>query len=1064
MLGKFFRGRLWLAGFIVVGLSVIGAVALRKDVAVWALTKGLEEQGLQVTSLALTQLDWERVSIRRLSVSAPGVSADLDVIDLDYNFTDLLSGTLPTVFLSGAELSLDMDSPWLKDQSGGKDGGTSLGANSETGEPLPAFPEVTIEETLVRLGTPVGPIDLGVEGSVWRDPTAAILGAFSLAANASQGRTTAVVGLTVTPDASVLADVVVEDGNLDVGELTFRGLSGSFSAALNGPKAVFERLDGALTFEKISGALSPDTHLAPIQVSLEAGLEQQDVVFEATLLSGGQTENPSRAKVAGRVAQGDDAATLSVSSSIDTPATLPLFSKFPFPLPEAGQVAAQARIDATMPPLKDLQSIGIFAMPPEQLLQIVSTIKSDFTLRLEALSHPEYLEGFSLDIDGGIQLDDEGLVVRLAQPAAARISALSDKLLDNLALPDDLREWLDGPVKLDLSPIEETAFLRASRANASVGPYFLAAALDAAGEGFSVVTTATGKFSPEAADWSLGGPVAVEAQKLPLRGISGAKGRFNIGIQGEFTSSAAVSVMTGDVKATSKQLIKEDAKIAGLVSMMPFRAELKGQKLNVESTGSAVTTAKRLSTPAVTSTIPLKLHITSSEVEVDLASGIVRPMMVAKMAASGFSFAAEEQEVTLEIEPIDLTISPDRKADGPLLLGIETAGVSITELQLRAANIGLRARADPNTNRLSGEFNDLKLEDLAQPRRFEEVLLDGTFRRDKSGRLDFAAEGRTFQNAITFDVKGRSDPAGGLSVDVNLPTHDFAVTPLNLKDLSWISGAAVDVGSLSGKLHVEILPEGPVGFARIKSEGLAGEALGFPFSDLSMAVELDGLWPPRASVPIRIDLARFDPGLPVSNLRVEALLPEAMPFALDLQDMALTVLGARLSVAGGRVALLDGSADLPIRITGLDLAEILKAADLADVDVSGRLTGDLPISFNDGTVIIQQSKLAATEPGVLRVRSDKVSSLLTGYGDEVNSLVRALEDFHYDDLSLTLEKTAEDDLTLLLSILGNNPAVLEGQPFRLNLNLESNIGQVLNTLGESLEITKDLLSGRYSLQ
>ena len=132
--------------------------------------------------------------------------------------------------------------------------------------------------------------------------------------------------------------------------------------------------------------------------------------------------------------------------------------------------------------------------------------------------------------------------------------------------------------------------------------------------------------------------------------------------------------------------------------------------------------------------------------------------------------------------------------------------------------------------------------------------------------------------------------------------------------------------------------------------------------------------------------------------------------------------------------------------------------------MTGQLSGDLPVSFGEGRVTLRSSKLAATEPGVLRVRSDEVASLLTGYGDEVNSMLRALEDFYYDDLSLTLAKTADDDLTLLLSILGQNPAVLEGQPFRINLNLESNIGQILNTLGEGLEISKDLLSGRYSLQ
>jgi hypothetical protein len=82
----------------------------------------------------------------------------------------------------------------------------------------------------------------------------------------------------------------------------------------------------------------------------------------------------------------------------------------------------------------------------------------------------------------------------------------------------------------------------------------------------------------------------------------------------------------------------------------------------------------------------------------------------------------------------------------------------------------------------------------------------------------------------------------------------------------------------------------------------------------------------------------------------------------------------------------------------------------------------------------------------------------------VEAAVKALEDFHYEELSLALAKTAENDATVKLSTLGQNPEVMEGQPFRFNINLESNLTSVLEALQQGYSLSDDALKRAWRLR
>ena len=68
-----------------------------------------------------------------------------------------------------------------------------------------------------------------------------------------------------------------------------------------------------------------------------------------------------------------------------------------------------------------------------------------------------------------------------------------------------------------------------------------------------------------------------------------------------------------------------------------------------------------------------------------------------------------------------------------------------------------------------------------------------------------------------------------------------------------------------------------------------------------------------------------------------------------------------------------------------------------------------------------------------------------------------MQDFQYTELSLDLDKSAAHGLVAKLSLLGNNPEVKDGQVFRLNINLESDIDKILQTINRGYSLSNEIL-------
>jgi hypothetical protein len=148
-------------------------------------------------------------------------------------------------------------------------------------------------------------------------------------------------------------------------------------------------------------------------------------------------------------------------------------------------------------------------------------------------------------------------------------------------------------------------------------------------------------------------------------------------------------------------------------------------------------------------------------------------------------------------------------------------------------------------------------------------------------------------------------------------------------------------------------------------------------------------------------------------------------------------------------------------VDGLDLAEVLRWANVDGLSGEGRFDGVVPLAVAGEDVIIAGGRLAARGPGVLRYRSPRAREVLGGHGETVDLMIQALEDFHYSELQVTLNQAEGGETRLGASLLGANPAVLDAYPFRINLDLTGNSTSVLAALRQSYRLRQRMfLRGR----
>jgi hypothetical protein len=227
-------------------------------------------------------------------------------------------------------------------------------------------------------------------------------------------------------------------------------------------------------------------------------------------------------------------------------------------------------------------------------------------------------------------------------------------------------------------------------------------------------------------------------------------------------------------------------------------------------------------------------------------------------------------------------------------------------------------------------------------------------------------------------------------------------------------------------------------------------------SDLSGTVRLASLLPPRTAAAQRVTANVHAAGLPP--------MPLDLRFSVPGGDRLL-INAATLGFAGGTLGLADVAlasgkpVDTALTIRGVDLAALLALLDIDGLSGSGTIEGAVPIRVDPGGVALQSGKLVGTVPGVMRYAGTGLPEPAPDAPatDPIRLMRAALADFHYTGLSLTLERAASGEGSLLVNLQGANPQVLDNHPFAFNIRLDANFDKIAAILFDGYAAADDLI-------
>lgn len=1006
---------------------LVAAVLFREALARRAAISWLEDQGVSVQSLDVTGLTPGGLQARAIALGA-----DNEVTAQRFDIALAWDGLQPRVTraeVTGLRLTLDItgEQPLLGSLQPALDRLTAGSADTTAAPPEQAglpLPPVSLVDALVTFRTPSGPMTADLDGSVSPDEAGGMTAEATLDLDSDLGRLHA--GITARQNAAGGLSLTAD---LSEGRLAWQGFAvGRFAGSLevtqdsDGPPRLAADFDlGQLAYTPADGSLltldsgkltaTGTPRQAEASISLEGAEER--LSFHITAHQDGASEGAT--------------AGLTLDGELQTAGGFGQFLPVPGPKVTAGTIVLQA--EGSGRPAGDLTDADAWRDLPSLLAESRLQLRGDAILGEIALA--DGTTGISAHLPLAGDLADNRLTLTLREDAAVRVEQPSRDSLRALGVPDDLRPLVASGLNLTLAAGGDLPLrIAATPAWPPEAMEVAVAATAHSGQGLMLTADIDGAGA-------LG--TALTLERFEGRITAGAEApRLSLGGR-EARGVALTLPLTADY---AKDGLSLALNAPGALRIQQFG---RGAPLHLQSPLSfAIDTLALESLPDVAG-YRYRLHGSEDGAAFTIAAAERQPLEVAVGA------------LTLRI---DGQFAPDSGHDTAVALRLDDFELPAQRFAAQSAeiDIDLDRELRPATSRFTvGPFQVGDDAPVMAP-----MSLSGKLARQGAG-YDVTAQLELAEGAIPLaDISARYADSGEARIDVT--SQDITFTPDGLQP-AGISPLLDGLEDVRGDLNATAAFAWPrdlnheQGRLALNDISFAGTA---QVNDLDLSLTLDRLLPPASPAGQRLTVARLEAGVPVEDIEVDFSL-DSRP-QLNIEDGGFDLGGARWFI---EPVVLDPAAPehrIVLGTEALDLAAFFRLIEVEGLNGSGTLKGKVPIIFSGGDVIVDNGRFEAQGPGHLSIRFEALRSALAGGGETVELAAQALEDFQYDNLSLTLDKAADNNATLRLSTLGHNPAVLEGQPFQFNINLESNLTSVLEALRQGYSLSDDALRRAWELQ
>lgn len=561
----------------------------------------------------------------------------------------------------------------------------------------------------------------------------------------------------------------------------------------------------------------------------------------------------------------------------------------------------------------------------------------------------------------------------------------------------------------------------------------------------------------------------------------------NLAIEGSLTGSS--SAFRGDLfiesslpRVSDRSLEARDARLS---APLAFKVE-DGVLEAVLGKGGNLRIAGIQLRPSLTVESGIALEITQGSLTYDLTgqtSGpdaidlAFRPIRKGETWPWTMKLGQDDGEalrITVQPRLLRLKVRPTSKGGLLADVALEIDRAVAQDFELEASQIKIDALFDPEKSGLTADLEVDVLRDLRQVPYFHPIGL--------AGRLSLAARKLDFSAGVT-----KPEALSGVSVaGLHSLRHDAGHLTLNLGELDLsqsglqpsqlspmmpsLSGLS---GSASGSAELTWTPGGLKSRARLTLDSVSFSLDETRVEGLSTDFRFDDLLPPRSPPNQPFSIRNLAGPIEIKGLQgLLQVLPGTPPRAL-IDQATFEALGGKFSLQGARIDPGQERHQVELGVISLDLEMLTQTLDIEGLSGTGILAGKLPLVLDRGSLIIVDAELDSQGPGIIRYRSRETQALLKDIiaagnldsldlvDDPFRLTLLALGNFHYDSLRVQMGNSADGKANLALALNGKNPDILDGYPFELKVNLDTNLLPLLKAIDEGLVVTKDLLPGTW---
>ena len=998
------------------------AWAFRVELARLAIDEGLTRAGFEGAAYRIDSLE---LSHARVSAIDLGGATAVEAISLDYDLSRPWAPRLGEILVTGPRI--DLGAPALaRLLAAGGGGGFDPGPLS-----------LRVRDGEIRWESPLGPLRIALDGQVRRHDDGTIQGTVDLVARAEDGQVEASANLTATPGGDIVGAARLAGGFLAFERARVDGLAGEIGFSVEGGALATlraELAELALTLDGTRvarGALSLSRRGNIVVASLEGRAFGASGRIEATGIPNFEAGLVRLRRLAFDGLAPHDAALWRHAGDW---------------APTAGEIAISMVGHDLSLDLAALAAAPALALPAVLADGALSTVVD---IRGAALPN------LASDISGVASLDFSApageVEASLAVPALFTLGDIDRGLLVSHGLAETLG---DGGARLSIVPAPALRLFPARDATGEISGLRVAGgariSLDLADRlTIKATTDLDGTVGPDGYSGRVSAaPMTAALGEIEFQGHRARRLVFAGAAAFEDGTLEAGGRLEGEFSPRLDAL----AGLGWIKAKLPLKARLAGGRLTLSLDGVGDVRLPPLGlNPDLSLPSPLAVKLEAGVAPLlrfDTASGRHQVDVRIRPVPFQLHLAGEDAPMVLALAPGVVEIALDGMtsrialADGHLTLPGE--GLHLRGIQAEVTNLAEASFRVGQVQWLDAPVSPPRLLAVGRARIGADDLGVGLSVLDESHRLRFDAT-----------IHYRFAEAA-LDAEITMPPLTFAPDGMQpgeiLPELAVLKAVA---GQISGQARLQLRAGEVTGTAAIEARGLGFSSQAATVGGLDARIELSQLWPPRTGTPQRVTIDALVAGVEASAISADLSLAGDAT-----RPLIAKVTNARSETSFARVDLdpliFDPDAtvhELTIRLSEVDLAKLLQRLEVDGVSGTGRLSGVLPVRLLETGFAVTGGRLAAEGPGVIRISVAALNQALAGTAEQVKLLLDALEDFRYSRLVLGLEKPPDGRGTLTLSIEGRNPAVLDGQPFVVNVDLGGKFDQLLDTALEAYRLS-----------